>query len=99
MEFCWIGMEFVNNSIGWKLKRFIVNFVNGLKRKNISHFISDISQFIHDLLVLLTTFFLKDLSNYRILLKSFNKYDLFAKNSRLYLDMGRYEFFWEGVVQ
>ena len=59
MEFCWIGMEFVGNSVGRKIKRFIGNFVNGLKRKNISNFIPDISQFIHDLLVLLMTFFLK----------------------------------------
>ena len=56
---CWILMEFVSNSVGRKMKRFIVNFINGLKRKNISHFILDISQFIHDLLVLLMTFFLK----------------------------------------
>ena len=54
-------MEFVSNSVGWKMKGFIVNFINGLKRKNISHFIPDISQFIHDLLVLLTTFFFKNL--------------------------------------
>ena len=33
------------------------------------------------------------MSNYRILLKMFNKYDLFAENSRLYFDMGGYGFF------
>ena len=54
---CYILMEFVSNSVGRIMKRFIVNFVNGLKRKNISNFIPDVSQFIHDLLVLLTTFF------------------------------------------
>ena len=52
-------MEFVGNSVGRKMKSLIGNCVNGLKRKNISHFIPDISQFIHDLLVLLMSFFLK----------------------------------------
>ena len=33
-------MEFVGNLDGWKMKMFIVNFVNGLKRENISHFYS-----------------------------------------------------------
>ena len=56
---CYILMEFVSNSVGRIMKRFIVNFVNGLKRKNISHFIPDVSQFIHDLLVLLMMFFCK----------------------------------------
>ena len=45
---------------GWKEnEKFIGNCINGLKRKNISHFIPDISQFIHDLLVLLMRFFFK----------------------------------------
>ena len=45
---------------GWKEnEKFIGNCVNGLKRKNISHFIPDISQFIHDLLVLLMRVFFK----------------------------------------
>ena len=45
-QFCWKENE-----------TFIGNCVNGLKRKNISHFIPDISQFIHDLLILLMRFF------------------------------------------
>ena len=30
---CYILMEFVSNSVGRKMKRFIVNFVNGLKER------------------------------------------------------------------
>ena len=57
MEFC-LDRDGVCLQFGSKgNEKFIGNCINGLKRINISHFIPDISQFIHDLLVLLMRVF------------------------------------------
>ena len=80
------------DGVGWKENdnMFIGDFANDsiLKRKNISQFIQDINHFIHILLVLLMIAFFEiycDLSNYHSLLNSFNKYDFFAENLRLFV--------------
>ena len=57
------GVWLYMNGVCWRFilkenEKFIGNCVNGFKER-ISHFIPDIGQFIHDLLVLLMTVFFK----------------------------------------